>query len=95
MIKHETRSSLLPEAGRRGVSGQDELVAGIIPTAAAAENIEQGAGGVDAALQSPATAPLRILVTRRTERDEIIDMQYLLASLGYLKPQNFSGRLGD
>ena len=34
-------------------------------------------------------------MTRRTERDRIIDTQYLLASLGYLKPQNFSGRLGN
>ncbi len=40
-------------------------------------------------------APLRILITRRTERDRIIAVQYLLASLGYLKPQNFTGRIGD
>lgn len=39
-------------------------------------------------------APLRILVTRRTERDRIIAVQYLLASLGYLTPQNFTGRVG-
>ena len=39
-------------------------------------------------------APLRILITRRTERDRIIAVQYLLASLGYLKPQNFTGRVG-
>ena len=39
-------------------------------------------------------APLRILITRRTERDRIIATQYLLASLGYLKPQNFTGRVG-
>jgi peptidoglycan hydrolase-like protein with peptidoglycan-binding domain len=39
-------------------------------------------------------APLRILVTRRTERDRIIDLQYLLSSMGYLTPQKFSGRLG-
>ena len=97
LIKHENLFQPAPRVAEAAVafSGQDELVTGIIPTAAAAENTEQGASGVDAALQSPAAAPLRILVTRRTERDEIIDMQYLLASLGYLKPQNFSGRLGD
>ena len=39
--------------------------------------------------------PLRILVTRRTERDRIISVQYLLSWLGYLAPQKFSGRLGD
>jgi uncharacterized protein YjbI with pentapeptide repeats/lipoprotein-anchoring transpeptidase ErfK/SrfK/peptidoglycan hydrolase-like protein with peptidoglycan-binding domain len=38
-------------------------------------------------------APLRILITRRTEQDRIIAVQYLLASLGYLKPQNFTGRV--
>ena len=39
-------------------------------------------------------APLRILVTRRTERDRAIDVQYLLASMGHLRPQNFTGRVG-
>jgi peptidoglycan hydrolase-like protein with peptidoglycan-binding domain len=40
------------------------------------------------------SAPLRILVTRQTERDRIIAVQYLLSSMGYLTPQKFSGRLG-
>ena len=40
-------------------------------------------------------APLRILVTRRTDRDRIISVQYLLSWLGYLAPQKFSGRLGN
>jgi peptidoglycan hydrolase-like protein with peptidoglycan-binding domain len=40
-------------------------------------------------------APLRILVTRRTERDRIISVQYLLSSMGYLESQKFSGRLGN
>src|SRR5262245_2634841 len=40
------------------------------------------------------SAPLRILVTRQTERDRIIDVQYLLSSMGYLTSQKFSGRLG-
>jgi hypothetical protein len=40
------------------------------------------------------SAPLRILVTRQTERDRIIDVQYQLASMGYIKPQKFTGRLG-
>src|SRR5262245_18855548 len=50
--------------------------------------------GLEAASNDPPGAPLRILVTRRTERDRIIAVQYLLASLGYLKPQNFTGRVG-
>ncbi|MCP5093505.1 MAG: hypothetical protein GY949_21570, partial [Gammaproteobacteria bacterium] len=40
-------------------------------------------------------APLRILVTRRTERDRAIDVQYLLASMGHLRLQNFTGRIGS
>ena len=51
--------------------------------------------GLDAVSDDPPSAPLRILITRRTERDRIIAVQYLLASLGYLKPQNFTGRIGD
>jgi peptidoglycan hydrolase-like protein with peptidoglycan-binding domain len=44
--------------------------------------------------QANSVAPLRILVTRRTDRDRLISVQYLLSSLGYLTPQKFSGRLG-
>ena len=51
--------------------------------------------GLDAVSNDPPSAPLRILITRRTERDRIIAVQYLLASLGYLKLQNFTGRIGD
>ncbi len=46
-------------------------------------------------LAATSVAPLRILVTRRTERDRIISVQYLLSSMGYLEPRNFSGRLGN
>ena len=38
--------------------------------------------------------PLRILVTRRTQRDVVIGVQYILASMGYLMPQNFDGTVG-
>jgi lipoprotein-anchoring transpeptidase ErfK/SrfK len=37
---------------------------------------------------------LRILITRRTDRDRLIGLQTLLASMGYLKPQQFTGRVG-
>jgi peptidoglycan hydrolase-like protein with peptidoglycan-binding domain len=40
------------------------------------------------------SAPLRILVTRRTQRDRIISMQHTLAAMGHLRPQKFTGRLG-
>ena len=38
--------------------------------------------------------PLRILVTRQTERDKIIAVQNMLAAMGYLERQRFTGRLG-
>ena len=47
------------------------------------------------AIDTRSVAPLRILVTRRTERDRIISVQYLLSSMDYLAPQKFSGRLGN
>ena len=40
-------------------------------------------------------APLRILVTRRTAHDRVIAVQYMLADMGYLPRQNFTGKLGD
>ena len=46
------------------------------------------------AAEPRSTAPLRILVTRRTERDRIVGVQSILADLGYLPPQNFDGTLG-
>ena len=47
------------------------------------------------AAQAPvAAAPLRILVTRRTPRDRLIGVQYVLSSMGYLTPQNFDGTFG-
>jgi len=51
------------------------------------------AAGIEAA-EPRSTAPLRILVTRRTQHDRIIDIQYTLADLGYLERQNFDGTLG-
>jgi hypothetical protein len=45
--------------------------------------------------QAPvAAAPLRILMTRRTPRDRLIGVQYVLSSMGYLTPQNFDGTFG-
>jgi uncharacterized protein YjbI with pentapeptide repeats/lipoprotein-anchoring transpeptidase ErfK/SrfK/peptidoglycan hydrolase-like protein with peptidoglycan-binding domain len=39
-------------------------------------------------------APLRILVTRRTAHDRVIAVQYMLADMGYLPRQKFTGKLG-
>ena len=56
-----------------------------------------GGGTAAAAIQAAeprSTAPLRVLVTRRTQRDRMIDVQYMLASMGYLEIQNFDGTFG-
>ena len=63
---------------------------------AIASAIEAGAKVVGVTLAQPrSTAPLRILVTRQTQRDRIIDVQYALSAMGYLKPQKFDGTLGS
>ena len=46
------------------------------------------------AAEPRSTAPLRILVTRRTQRDRVIGVQRILSELGYLDPQDFDGTLG-
>jgi peptidoglycan hydrolase-like protein with peptidoglycan-binding domain len=46
------------------------------------------------AAEPRSTAPLRILVTRRTQRDRIVGVQHILADLGYLPAQDFDGTLG-
>ena len=51
------------------------------------------AAGVQAA-EPRSTAPLRILVTRRTQRDRIIGVQRILSDMGYLIPVDFDGTLG-
>ena len=51
------------------------------------------AAGIMAA-EPRSTAPLRILVTRRTQRDRIIGVQQILAEMGYLPQLDFDGSLG-
>jgi peptidoglycan hydrolase-like protein with peptidoglycan-binding domain len=65
------------------------------PSTPAQSAIKAGTRAVGAAaarLQN--AAPLRILVTRQTKRDRIIDLQIVLRDLGYLKGQNFDGEVG-
>jgi peptidoglycan hydrolase-like protein with peptidoglycan-binding domain len=52
-------------------------------------------GDQDFAAAFRSEEPLRILVTRRTAHDRVIAVQYLLADLGYLPRQNFTGSLGS
>jgi len=56
-----------------------------------------GAGAKAAAIlaaEPRSTAPLRILVTRRTQRDRIIGVQEILSDMGYLPMLDFDGTLG-
>ena len=66
-----------------------------LPPPAAATKLN---AGVDAAAVQAAEphsdAPLRILLTRRTQRDRVVGVQQILASMGYLPPQNFDGTMG-
>ncbi|ODS01147.1 hypothetical protein AUC68_12280 [Methyloceanibacter methanicus] len=56
-----------------------------------------GAGAKAAAFEAAepiSQEPLRILITRRTERDRTVDIQHMLSDMGYLAPQNFDGTRG-
>jgi peptidoglycan hydrolase-like protein with peptidoglycan-binding domain len=46
------------------------------------------------AAEPRSTAPLRILVTRRTQRDRVIGVQQIFADMGYLERLDFDGTLG-
>ncbi len=46
------------------------------------------------AAEPRSTAPLRILVTRRTQRDRVIGVQQIFADMGYLERLEFDGTLG-
>ncbi len=65
------------------------------PPTAAETKLDAGtrAAAIQAA-EPRSTAPLRILVTRRTQRDRIVGVQRILSELGYLEPQDFDGTLG-
>jgi peptidoglycan hydrolase-like protein with peptidoglycan-binding domain len=55
------------------------------------------AGVVAAAVQAAkprSEKPLRVLLTRRTQRDRIIGVQEIFAAMGYLPAQRFDGTMG-
>jgi peptidoglycan hydrolase-like protein with peptidoglycan-binding domain len=66
-----------------------------MPPSVVATKLDAGAKAVAVLAAEPrSTAPLRILVTRRTQRDRIVGLQNVLADMGYLMPQDFDGTLG-
>jgi peptidoglycan hydrolase-like protein with peptidoglycan-binding domain len=79
-----------PQASMAEANAQADTTPTIIAT-------KLGAGTKAAALQAAeprSKAPLRILVTRRTQHDRIIGLQQILFDMGYLPPQDFDGTLG-
>jgi peptidoglycan hydrolase-like protein with peptidoglycan-binding domain len=66
----------------------------IKPSVIAAKFVAGATAAAVEAAEPRSTAPLRILVTRTTRRDRLRDAQYVLSSMGYLKPQDFDGTFG-
>jgi len=64
-----------------------------VPPAAAKVDAGIAAAAMQAA-EPRSEAPLRILLTRRTQRDRIIGVQQIFTSTGYLPQQEFDGTLG-
>jgi lipoprotein-anchoring transpeptidase ErfK/SrfK/peptidoglycan hydrolase-like protein with peptidoglycan-binding domain len=80
----------MPQAGVAMASAQVNAFPSI-----SASKLGAGANAVAIQAAEPrSTAPLRILVTRRTQNDRIIGVQKLLSDMGYLEPQDFDGTLG-
>ncbi len=64
-----------------------------VPPAAAKVDAGIAAAAMQAA-EPRSEAPLRILLTRRTQRDRIIGVQQIFAATGYLPQQEFDGTMG-
>jgi peptidoglycan hydrolase-like protein with peptidoglycan-binding domain len=90
-------SAPMPEAPKPIAAPATELAAAAPdlppPPAAAKLNAGVGAAAVQAA-EPRSDKPLRMLLTRRTQRDRVIGVQKIFASLGYLPEQNFDGTMG-
>jgi peptidoglycan hydrolase-like protein with peptidoglycan-binding domain len=63
------------------------------PLAAAKVDAGVAAAAVQAA-EPRSEKPLRVLFTRRTQRDRIVGVQEIFATLGYLPAQRFDGTMG-
>ncbi|HEY8276719.1 MAG TPA: L,D-transpeptidase family protein [Methyloceanibacter sp.] len=69
--------------------------ASLKPLTAAELTIDHGMkAAAKQAAEPRSEAPLRVLITRRTNSDRIVGVQQNLASMGYLEPQNFDGTIG-
>ncbi len=76
-------------------AGADSAAAKAASPSASLAKITDGAKAAAVIAAEPrSNAPLRILITKRTQRDRIVGVQNILASMGYLEKQNFDGTLG-
>jgi lipoprotein-anchoring transpeptidase ErfK/SrfK/peptidoglycan hydrolase-like protein with peptidoglycan-binding domain len=82
-----------PEAPAAAVTPPAPATPAKIPPAAAKIDAGIAAAAMQAA-EPRSEAPLRMLLTRRTQRDRIIGVQQIFASLGYLPAQDFDGTMG-
>jgi lipoprotein-anchoring transpeptidase ErfK/SrfK len=64
------------------------------PSVIAAKLIAGTTAAAVEAAEPRSPEPLRVLITRRTKQDRLIDVQYLLASMGHLDHQKFDGTFG-
>jgi lipoprotein-anchoring transpeptidase ErfK/SrfK len=64
------------------------------PSAMAAKLLAGMTAAAVEAAEPRSTEPLRVLITRRTKRDRMIDVQHELAAMGYLEQQGFDGTFG-
>jgi len=64
------------------------------PSVMVAKLVAGAAAAAVEAAEPRSPEPLRILITRRTNRDSLRGAQYMLAAMGYLEPQNFDGTFG-
>ena len=66
----------------------------ITPPAAAAKVDAGAAAAAVQAAEPRSDKPLRVLFTRRTQRDRIVGMQEIFTTMGYLPAQKFDGTMG-
>lgn len=69
--------------------------AGPVTPPPAAPKVDAGVAAAAVQAAEPRSdKPLRVLFTRRTQRDRIIGVQQIFASMGYLPAQKFDGTMG-
>ena len=90
-------AKIIPAVAVVPATAQEPSAPAISDTPPSLAALSLGAGTKAAAIEAAeprSTAPLRILVTRRTKTDQIIGVQHVLSELGHLEPQKFDGTLG-